>query len=155
MEKNIYALRGFKLRITSVSEDLMHGTGKAAMEHLEIGKIYTVDKTEVHSWHTEYYFQEIPGIPFTAFESDDITTQSEQDDKKHPDWKRFNMIGTQTIDDFIKELQSISEDKRKLPLVIDCQNGMEVYPAIKMRWNEPGDAISGKIPDKMVITWRD
>jgi len=28
-----------------------------------------------------------------------------------------------TIDDFIKELQLISEEKRKLPLVIECPNG--------------------------------
>ncbi len=58
-----------------------------------------------------------------------------------------------TIDSFIKELQSISEDKRKLPLVIDCPNGLEVYPSIKMRWNEPTD-IFQKAPDKMVITWK-
>lgn len=59
-----------------------------------------------------------------------------------------------TIDDFIKELQRISEDKRKLPLVIDCPNGMEVYPAIKMRWDNIAETFT-KAPDKMVITWRD
>lgn len=58
-----------------------------------------------------------------------------------------------TIDSFIKELQSISADKRKLPLVIDCPNGLEVYPAIKMRYDEKLDVLSGKAPDKMVITW--
>jgi hypothetical protein len=58
-----------------------------------------------------------------------------------------------TIDDFIKELQRISEEKRKLPLVIDCPNGLEVGPNIKMRWNNPFD-IMKKGPDKMVITWQ-
>jgi hypothetical protein len=57
-----------------------------------------------------------------------------------------------TIDDFIKVLQSISEDKRKLPLVIDCPNGLEVDPKIKMRWDDPMQ-IMNKQPDKMVITW--
>ena len=57
-----------------------------------------------------------------------------------------------TIDDFIRELQLISEDKRKLPLVIDCPNGLEIYPSIKMRWNDPMKMLSKK-PDKMVITY--
>lgn len=59
-----------------------------------------------------------------------------------------------TIDDLIKELQLISEEKRKLPLVIDCPNGLEVHPKIKMRWSEPMDMMR-KQPDKMVITWKD
>lgn len=58
-----------------------------------------------------------------------------------------------TIDKFIKRLQEISEDKRKLPLVIDCPNGLQVEPKIKMRWDYPMD-MSQKQPDKMVITWQ-
>jgi len=57
-----------------------------------------------------------------------------------------------TIDDFIKELLRISEDKRKLPLVIDCPNGLEVFPQVKMRWDQPLEMLE-KPPDKMVITW--
>ncbi len=57
------------------------------------------------------------------------------------------------IDDFIKQLQAISPEKRKLPLVIDCPNGMEVYPSIKMRWNDPMQVMKEQ-PDKMVITCR-
>lgn len=57
-----------------------------------------------------------------------------------------------TINDFIRELQLISEDKRKLPLVIDCPNGLETYPSIKMRWNDPMEMLSKK-PDKMIITY--
>ncbi len=58
-----------------------------------------------------------------------------------------------TIDKFIKQLQAISEEKRKLPLVIDCPNGLEVEPSIKMRWSESLE-IFEKAPDKMVITWQ-
>ena len=57
-----------------------------------------------------------------------------------------------TINDLIKELQLISEDKRNLPLVIDCPNGLEVFPKIKMRWDNPMEMLQ-KNPDKMVITW--
>ena len=59
-----------------------------------------------------------------------------------------------TIDDFIKELQRISEDKRKLPLVVQCPNGELISPSIKMMWDEP-QMMFEKEPDKMIITWRD
>ena len=57
-----------------------------------------------------------------------------------------------TINDFIKELQMISEEKRNLPLVIDCPNGLEVEPKIKMRWSNQYDMFV-EPPDKMVISW--
>jgi hypothetical protein len=57
-----------------------------------------------------------------------------------------------TIDDFIKELQRISEDKRKLPLVIQCPNGELTSPTIKMVWDDPME-IWTKSPDKMTISW--
>ena len=58
-----------------------------------------------------------------------------------------------TIDNFIKELQAISEEKRKLPLVIECPNGLEVYPSIKMRWDDQFDMLKTP-PNKMIITWK-
>lgn len=60
----------------------------------------------------------------------------------------------QTIDDFIKKLQRISEEKRKLPLVIQCPNGELTTPSIKMVWDNPLEMLE-KSPDKMIITWRD
>lgn len=62
------------------------------------------------------------------------------------------MESYKTINDLIKELQRISEDKRKLPLVIYCPNGLAIYPKIKMQWNDPTEMLK-KGPDKMVITW--
>jgi hypothetical protein len=59
-----------------------------------------------------------------------------------------------TIDDFIKELQRISEDKRKLPLVVQCPNGELTSPSIKMMWDEPLEMLK-KNPDKMFISWKD
>ena len=63
-----------------------------------------------------------------------------------------DIMEEKTIDSFIKELKRISADKRKLPLVIDCPNGLQVYPKIKMRWNNPVEMMK-KQPDKIVITW--
>lgn len=61
---------------------------------------------------------------------------------------------TKTINDFIKELERISTDKRKLPLVVGCPNGEFTYPSIKMLWDDPLTWFE-KGPDKMVISWRD
>ena len=60
-----------------------------------------------------------------------------------------------TVNDLIRELQSISEEKRKLPVVIVCPNGLSVYPSIKMRikdgtWMTPQQEV-----EAMVITWQD
>jgi hypothetical protein len=59
-----------------------------------------------------------------------------------------------TIDDFIKELQRISEEKRKLPLMIQCPNGELTSPSVKMMWDNPAEVLEHG-PDKMIITWRD
>lgn len=56
-----------------------------------------------------------------------------------------------TINNFIKELQKISPDKRELPLVIVAPNGLEVYPSIKMKMKDPMIIVSGV--EKMVITY--
>lgn len=58
-----------------------------------------------------------------------------------------------TINDFIKQLQAIREDLRDKPLVIDCPNGLEVYPYIKMRPKQGTLIFDGEI-EKMVITWQ-
>jgi hypothetical protein len=58
-----------------------------------------------------------------------------------------------TINDFIKELQAISEDKKELPLVIYAPNGTAVSPSIKMVFKD--DILFSKDAkvEKMVITW--
>ncbi len=57
-----------------------------------------------------------------------------------------------TINDFIEELRHISPDKRNLPLVTYCPNGLEVEPVIKMEWNDKYEMLDNP-PDKMVVTW--
>ena len=60
-----------------------------------------------------------------------------------------------TIDDFIKDLQRISEEKRKLPLVIECPNGLLVSPSIKMIFKDGLMFHKDSKVEKMLITWRD
>ena len=60
-----------------------------------------------------------------------------------------------TINDFIKRLEQISPDKRKLPLVIDCPNGLEVSPSIKMRFKDGIMFTEEAEVESMVITWHE
>ena len=61
----------------------------------------------------------------------------------------------ETIDTFINKLQAISEDKRKLPLIIQAPNGTEVAPSIKMKFENYGSPLLGDKLEAMVITWKD
>jgi hypothetical protein len=56
-----------------------------------------------------------------------------------------------TVNQFIEELQQISEDKRKLPMVIERPDGELTSPSLKMVWNTP--IIVEQIPDKILISW--
>ena len=58
-----------------------------------------------------------------------------------------------SLNDFILEALQISEDKRKLPLKIQCPNGLEVYPSIKMKFENYGSPILGDKIEAMHITW--
>jgi hypothetical protein len=60
-----------------------------------------------------------------------------------------------SLNDFILEALQISEDKRKMPLLIQCPNGLEVYPSIKMKFANFGSPILGDKLESMHITWRD
>ena len=59
------------------------------------------------------------------------------------------------LNDFIFRALQISEDKRKLPVVTDCPNGMEVFPNIKMRLKKGTEFTPQQEVEKMVITWHD
>ena len=59
-----------------------------------------------------------------------------------------------SLNDFILEALQISEDKRKLPLKTQCPNGLEVYPSIKMKFENHSSSILGDKLEAMMITWR-
>ena len=60
-----------------------------------------------------------------------------------------------SLNDFILEALQISEDKRELPVKIQCPNGLEVAPSIKMKFENYGSPILGDKLEAMHITWRD
>jgi hypothetical protein len=66
---------------------------------------------------------------------------------------RSSSFEQKSLNDFILEALRISEDKRKLPLKIQCPNGSEVYPAIKMKFENYGSPLLGDKLEAMHITW--
>jgi hypothetical protein len=60
-----------------------------------------------------------------------------------------------SLNDFILEALQISEDKRKLPFMIQCPNGLEVHPSIKMKFENYGSPMLGDKLEAMHVTWRD
>ena len=56
------------------------------------------------------------------------------------------------LNDFILEALSISEDKRQLPFLTQCPNGLEVYPSIKMKFENYGSSLLGDKLEAMMVT---
>lgn len=91
---NIYAIKGFKVKFTG--EGGYDKEREWAKELLEEGKEYTIDHTDVGQSSTSIFLQEIPlapsgrplGLNSVMFE--DVVPQSEEDDKKHQDYKMWH-----------------------------------------------------------------
>lgn len=87
---NIYALDGHKIKCHNMNAGYDHEQEKAR-EHLKIGNQYTVLNTNVGSWRTKVFLKEIPNIAFNSCFFVDVEKQSEEKDRLHPDWHRFNI----------------------------------------------------------------
>jgi hypothetical protein len=88
---NIYSLHGHKVRVTT--KTLGNGSREEQLlvdEQLSCDVPYTVDKTIVSEFSTQVYLKEREGICFNSVNFEDIHSQSESDDRKHPDYKKFN-----------------------------------------------------------------
>lgn len=86
---NIYALKGHKVKCETLSAGYDYHK-EVAQKHLEVGKEYTVEKTQVDSWHTDVWLQEFPNVKFNSVFFEDTVEQSEEMDKQHPDYRRFH-----------------------------------------------------------------
>ena len=86
---NIYALKGHKVKCGTLSAGYDHHK-KVAQKHLEVGKEYTVEKTEVDSCHTDVWLQEIPNVMFNSVFFEDMVEQNGDLDKEHPNYWRFH-----------------------------------------------------------------
>jgi len=59
------------------------------------------------------------------------------------------------LNDFILKALSISEDKRQLPFLTQCPNGIEVHPSIKMKFENYGSPMAGDKLEAMMVTWNE
>tara|TARA_R110001632_G_scaffold127281_1_gene241027 strand:- start:256 stop:522 length:267 start_codon:yes stop_codon:yes gene_type:complete len=59
------------------------------------------------------------------------------------------------LNDFILEALSISEDKRQLPFLTQCPNELDVFPSLKMKFENYGSPLLGDKLEAMMVTWRD
>ena len=59
------------------------------------------------------------------------------------------------LNDFILEALTISEDKRQLPFLTQCPNELEVFPSIKMKFENYGSPLLSDKLEAMMVTWRD
>ena len=61
---NIESPEGTKVRCINHSKCVMNWGSNDSPEDLIIGDIYTVDHTEIHSYHTKVFLKEFPGKKF-------------------------------------------------------------------------------------------
>lgn len=86
---NIYALKDHKVICKTLSAGY-ESDQETAKKYLEIGKIYTIKSTTVHSWNTDVYLQEFPNVKFNSVFFEDSTEQSKEMDEQHPDYSIYN-----------------------------------------------------------------
>lgn len=68
---NIYAKYGDK--VVFAHPDCGYDSDiKFAARHLTAGREYTVEATDVHSFHTNVLLKEVPGILFNSVHFDDV-----------------------------------------------------------------------------------
>jgi hypothetical protein len=68
---NIYAKRGDKVKF-SFPDWGYNSDIEKAKEYLTVGKEYTIEKTDVSSWHTNVYLQEFPEVSFNSIMFEDV-----------------------------------------------------------------------------------
>jgi hypothetical protein len=86
---NIYALEGHKVRCTNLTGGYDHHQ-ETAKKHLAVGQEYTVEYTDVGSWHTDVYLKEFPDVNFNSVFFEDVTEQPHDLSKEHHDYKYYN-----------------------------------------------------------------
>lgn len=68
---NIYAKKGHKVSCKKLTGDYSHDE-QTANKYLQLGKEYTIERTEVHNWYTDVYLIEIPDIRFNSVFFEDV-----------------------------------------------------------------------------------
>ena len=68
---DIYNTKPRKIKCISNDKDVF-GEGGENHHLLEIGKEYTLEDIEIHSWHTIVYIKELPNIEFNSVAFEEI-----------------------------------------------------------------------------------
>jgi len=66
-------LKGHKVKVTEAT--IKNGWDyhkKHVEKFLKVGEIYTIERIELHDWHTEVWLQEIPNEVFNSMLFEDI-----------------------------------------------------------------------------------
>lgn len=77
---DIYAKKGAKVTVTE--ESIKNGyppTKRYAEEHLEIGKIYTINQINVYPWDTHVILDELPYLAFNSVSFEDVPATPKND----------------------------------------------------------------------------
>lgn len=70
---NIHAKKGHKVIVTNeTAKNGYKPDREIVVKWLEIGQIYTIEKTVVFDFHTEVYLREIPDVPFNSVNFEDL-----------------------------------------------------------------------------------
>ena len=85
----------------------------------------------------------------------EVRITDENGNERLYDLSRSSSDEPNNLNDFILNILQISEDKRKLPFIVQCPNGLEVYPSIKMKFGGYGSPLLGDELEAMVVTWED
>ena len=62
---NIYAQKGDKVVVSSLTAGY-ENEQETVKKHLKLGNTYTVEETKVHSFYTDVFLQEVPGVRFNS-----------------------------------------------------------------------------------------
>jgi hypothetical protein len=93
---NIYSLNGDKVKIIIHEDGEFNGYEYdiTLLKTIDPEKEYTVDYTNIGSYHTDLYLEEFPGIMFNSvcFYNVDksIMDYNKDRDRKHTDWYKYN-----------------------------------------------------------------
>jgi hypothetical protein len=87
---NIWALEGHKVKVTKETKNNGYDSDKKAVARLlKLEKEYEVEWTDVSNFSTRVKLKDID-YEFNSVNFVDVTEQSEELDKEHPDWSRYN-----------------------------------------------------------------
>lgn len=109
---NIYALKGHKVRCHTFNAGYKYDR-VVATKYLNVNEVYSVDYTEVESFSTIVVLQEFPNVRFNSVFFQDVDSQSDEDNAKHPDWIKFNQKKVKSIP---MEITEITEKRPNVKL---------------------------------------